>query len=453
MLVDRTDIQDGVIRAKPGDGFHFNHFLLGLAGDFTDIHVSRGFHNLIENRKVEVSFFRFDLRFHGFYGRAFRNHAAIFRHGAGKIFSADFTRQVDDVFFVMGDQRTQHQGVGDVVDQTQVGQRLAGHLAQRFAGYQRLYAVAFRDAGGRTDHHALQHHTHLAVIDFFKDFAHHRFEINGNETDAVRAAKAAPQIVRHLANADFMSRTAQVEEAVMHATAATHQHVAGYAGIEAAGNQRQHIFLGADGEATLAFVTGFHQQQAIVFDFEIDRDIRVLQFYFRGFDMLIQATADVAFYLNGAKLMFAATFYAHAKRFAFQLVAPVRQRLLENIVQAGKRHIVDFKNMVDAGNAGQRVADFRRLVFIFGADHDMVPVADNGEVFVVMFKYVTDVSGQDFNKAQTHRLAFNCDFREQFNDKLHGGNGSLASPEGYKRSTARQQSRLHRERASISPSL
>jgi len=32
-----------------------------------------------------------------------------------------------------------------------------------------------------------------------------------------------------------------------------------------------------------------------------------------------------------------------------------------------------------------------------------------------------------FYKAQAHRLAFDGDFREQFNDKLHGGNGSLAS--------------------------
>jgi hypothetical protein len=41
-----------------------------------------------------------------------------------------------------------------------------------------------------------------------------------------------------------------------------------------------------------------------------------------------------------------------------------------------------------------------------------------------MLQNVTDVPGQNFNKAQTHRLAFDSDFREQFNDKLHGGNVS-----------------------------
>ncbi len=34
------------------------------------------------------------------------------------------------------------------------------------------------------------------------------------------------------------------------------------------------------------------------------------------------------------------------------------------------------------------------------------------------------------NEAQPHRLAFDGDFREQFNDKLHSDNSSLASPTG-----------------------
>jgi len=94
--------------------------------------------------------------------------------------------------------------------------------------------------------------------------------------------------------------------------------------------------------------------------------------------------------------------------------------------------------MVNARDAGKRVANGKTLVFIFSADLNMVSVADNGEAFVVMFKDVTDVSGQDFNKAQTHRLAFKCDFWEQFNDKLHGGNGSLAIPAGIKKNTVRK---------------
>jgi hypothetical protein len=49
---------------------------------------------------------------------------------------------------------------------------------------------------------------------------------------------------------------------------------------------------------------------------------------------------------------------------------------------------------------------------------------------IILLKNVTNVPGENFNKAQTHRLAFDGDFREQFNDKLHGGNGSLVSPTG-----------------------
>ena len=90
-------------------------------------------------------FFRFNLRLHRLHGRALRDHAAVFRHGAGEIFRADLTRQVDDVLFIVRNQRTQDQSIGDVVDQAQVSEGLTGNLAQRFAGDQRLHAVAFRD--------------------------------------------------------------------------------------------------------------------------------------------------------------------------------------------------------------------------------------------------------------------------------------------------------------------
>ena len=90
-------------------------------------------------------FFRFNLRLHRLHGRALGDHAAVLRHRAGEIFRTDLAGQVDDVLFIMRNQRTQDQGIGDVVDQAQVGESLTGDLAQRFAGDQRLHAVAFRD--------------------------------------------------------------------------------------------------------------------------------------------------------------------------------------------------------------------------------------------------------------------------------------------------------------------
>ena len=56
-----------------------------------------------------------------------------------------------------------------------------------------------------------------------------------------------------------MGGAAKVKEAVMNAAAAAHQHVAGDAGVKAAGDQRQHIFLGADRETADAFIAAFHQ--------------------------------------------------------------------------------------------------------------------------------------------------------------------------------------------------
>src|SRR5690606_21243217 len=108
-----------------------------------------------------------------------------------------------------------------------------------------------------------KHHAHLAVFHFFEDFADHRFKVDGHEAHAVGAAKAFPQVVRYMTHADFMRRAAQVKEAVVYAAAATHQHIAGHAGVETAGDQRQHIFLGADGIAADTFIAAFYQQQAI----------------------------------------------------------------------------------------------------------------------------------------------------------------------------------------------
>ncbi|STT50250.1 Uncharacterised protein [Klebsiella pneumoniae] len=39
----------------------------------------------------------------------------------------------------------QDQSIGNIIDQAQVSEGLTGDLAERFAGDQRLHAIAFRD--------------------------------------------------------------------------------------------------------------------------------------------------------------------------------------------------------------------------------------------------------------------------------------------------------------------
>ncbi|VEB62560.1 Uncharacterised protein [Salmonella enterica subsp. enterica] len=51
---------------------------------------------------------------------------------------------------------------------------------------------------------------------------------------------------------------------------------------------------------------------------------------------------------------------------------------------SGERHIFDFKNMVNPRNAGQRVANRQTLVFIFGANFNVIPVTDNREGLIVV---------------------------------------------------------------------
>ncbi len=64
--------------------------------------------------------------------------------------------------------------------------------AQRFAGHQRLsYAVTFRHFDAARSSYVLEHHAHLAVVNFLQNLADHRFEVNRhkNARDG-RAAKA-----------------------------------------------------------------------------------------------------------------------------------------------------------------------------------------------------------------------------------------------------------------------
>ncbi|MNC17485.1 hypothetical protein D3C75_653660 [compost metagenome] len=140
----------------------------------------------------------------------------------------------------------------------------------------------------------------------------------------------------------------------------------------------------ANRETTDTFITPFHQQQAIVFNFQINGHIRLSQFYTRRFNVLIQATADVTFNFNRTKLMLTTTFHSHAEGFAFQLLTIKLQRLFEDIMQIGKWHIFNFKNVVDTRNAGQRFTNGDALIFIFSANFNVVPMANNRQVFIVV---------------------------------------------------------------------
>ncbi|MNP17068.1 hypothetical protein D3C76_1094880 [compost metagenome] len=156
----------------------------------------------------------------------------------------------------------------------------------------------------------------------------------------------------HLTHANFVRRAAEVKEAVVHAAAATHQHIAGNTRVETAGDQRQHIFLSPNREAADTFIAAFHQQQAVVFDFQINGHFRVGQTHARRLNVLIQPAAHVAFNFNGAKLMLAATLGAHAEGFAFDQIAILRQRFFEDVVQGSEGNILHFQNMMDTRNTG-----------------------------------------------------------------------------------------------------
>jgi Cyanate permease len=184
--------------------------------------------------------------------------------------------------------------------------------------------------------------------------------------------------------ASTMRCTTQIEEAVVYAATATHQHVAGNARIEPAGDQRQHVFLSADRETANTFVTAFDQQQAIVFDLQIHGHVRVSQTYARSFHVLVKTAANVTFHFNRAELVLATTFHAHAEGFTFDLVAVLYQRFLEDVVHIAERNIFHFQNMMNTRNTGQRVANILTFVFVFRANFNVIPVTHHGKRFVVV---------------------------------------------------------------------
>ncbi len=51
---------------------------------------------------------------------------------------------------------------------------------------------------------------------------------------------------------------------------------------------------------------------------------------------------------------------------------------------AGMQHVFDFENMVDTRNTGQGVANSQTLVFIFCANFDVIPVADDSERLIIV---------------------------------------------------------------------
>ncbi len=226
----------------------------------------------------------------------------------------------------------------------------------------------------------------------------------------MRAAEAVPDIVRDLTHADFMRCAAEIKEAVVYAAAAAQQHIAGDARVESARDQRQHIFLRADREAAQPLIAPGDQQQAIVLDFEMHGNVRLVELHLRAGDMLIQAAADVALYVLRAKLMFTAALNAHAEAFVLQAVAIERQRLLKNIVHVGIGTVFDRQHMVNAGNAGELIHNHAAQPFVFRTDFDVIPVTHHGDILTDGFQHVANIAGEDFNKAQSHRLTFDGDF-------------------------------------------
>src|SRR5690606_23483931 len=126
----------------------------------------------------------------------------------------------DDLAFIHGGQRTQYQHVRRAVDHAKVDESLAGHLRDTFTGNQRGNLQRFRHLLCSAEHHALEHHAHVGIVDLLQNLAHHIFKRHSDKLHAMGSAVLVPQVVSHFLHTDFVGTPAEIEETVMRTQAA-----------------------------------------------------------------------------------------------------------------------------------------------------------------------------------------------------------------------------------------
>src|SRR5690606_39407879 len=96
--------------------------------DVIDGDAAGVFNRTVEHRHVELLLLVLDAVAAGTGGRVHRNHPAVLRHVLGELGGTDAVGGVDDVLLVGGDQRAQHESLGDAIGHRGVGRigRAAG---------------------------------------------------------------------------------------------------------------------------------------------------------------------------------------------------------------------------------------------------------------------------------------------------------------------------------------
>ncbi|MNG97901.1 hypothetical protein D3C79_570260 [compost metagenome] len=401
-LITGADVQDDFVGGQHLGGLHLLHLGGSLFADATDVEVAGLAHHLVQDGEVEVGLFRLDAGELGLHGRLLGDDAAILRHGLGELQGTDATGLADDVRLVPGDERAQDHLVGHPIDDVQVGQGLAGNLAHALAGHQGRDLEGVRHLAGGTHHHPLEHHPHLTVVDLLEDLGHHGLEVDGGETHLVGGTELVPQVIGDLLDTDLVGGAPQIEEAVVHTAAALDELVGGHAGVEAAGEQAQHVLLGRHGEASHAVVDRTDDVELVVFHFQVDLDIRLLEAHTGGFTVLVEAATHIALQLQGAEVVLADATGAHAEGLAFQAIAPDGAGLLEDVVQIGKVAQLHFEEVLDARDTGQGLEIPGVELIVAGAHYQLVPVHPHAGVFVKAAQHVTDVALQHLGETLTH---------------------------------------------------
>lgn len=398
-LITGADIQDHLIGGQHLRGLHLLYLGGCLFTDAADVEVTGLGDHLVQDGEVKVGLFRLYVGQHSLDGRLLGDDAAILWHGLGKLQGADAAGFADDVRLVPGDERAQDHLVGHPVDDVEVGEGLAGDLTHTLPRHQRRDLEVVGNLTGGTHHHPLEHHAHLTVVDLLEDLGHHGFKIDGGETHLVGGTKLVPQVIGHLLDTDLVGGAAEIEEAVVHPATALDELVGGHARVKAAGEQAQHIFLGRHGEAAHAVVNGADDVELVIFHFQVDLDIGLLQTHTGGFAMLIEATAHITLQLQRAEVVLADAAGTHAEGLAFQAIAPDGAGLLEDVVQVGEVAQLHFEEILDARDAGQRLQILGVELIVAGAHYQLVPIHPYAGVFVKAAQHVANVALQHLGEA------------------------------------------------------
>ena len=379
-----TDVDDNLMRQRRLYRDHLSRPALEILNDLRDQLKTGTGNGFIQLAPVEPALlFGQTLRF-GFGRRTVRDHRAVLGDVFGKFFGANFPRFIDDGLFVRHAQRPQHHQLTHLIDDIQIGQRLAGYLGHAFPGYQCMHVQPLRHTVGGTQHKPLQHYAHLRVFYRCEDLFNHAFEGNRHKLDTVRAVVFHPQVKCHFFHCQLMGSASHVEETEVGQQSALDGHVTRDGRIKASGYKRQHRILTTERVTPEPCMGLLDYKQLLLTHLQRNSHFRVFEFHSGTAIFQVQAGADRLLDIYRFETLPTHTLAAHRKRLTRQAGPIVAISDLKNACHGGQRETIDLQKLINSRRAGERFQQqhFLHRINVARFYLKTVPVAIHHDVLI-----------------------------------------------------------------------